>query len=121
MHPTGKMHRALGVDRIPAGRISGAEELGIKADLSDYIDNRNTDHPLGRIPSRAAGRSPQHDHLGDQPVFDHYLKFGGTKTLAIGTETILPRQSTSGRGCHDQFSNPLLAGRYDRDPLFHAH
>lgn len=117
----GKMHRAFGIDRVPARRIGGTEELGIEADLSNCIRNRDADHPFCRFPGGATGRPPQHHHLGNLPVFDYNFEFGGAESLAIGTKTILPWQPASGRGGHDPFSDPLLARRYYRDPLFDAH
>lgn len=40
VHPSGKMHRALAVNRIPAGRVGTAIELNFQADADGSLLQR---------------------------------------------------------------------------------
>ena len=92
----GKMHRALAVDRVPAGRIGITVELGIKTDFSNRILHRRADGAPGGLPRGSTRSAANNADIRNNTLFNLYLKFRSTEALTIVSKADLPWQSTSG-------------------------
>jgi hypothetical protein len=101
MDIAGEVDRALAVDGIPAGRIGRAEILDFQSDLNDGRFKPQVPDPFDRLPGRAAGGTADDPHLTDATVDGLDLKLGGPEFLSIPSQTNLPGQAASGRGCQD--------------------
>ncbi len=97
----GKMYRAAAMNRIPPCRIGNAEKLGIQSNPPRSLSYRQADHSFRRLPGCAAGGAANNQHRCYFSVFYHDLKFRSAETLAIVTESSLPRKAASGRRLHD--------------------
>jgi len=96
MNFTGKVNRTFAVQGIPAGRVGAAEKLGLQADLPGRRRHRQTDYGSRRLPGCPTGCATDDANTGNEPAVHLHLKFRGSEQLAIGTQTLLPGQTTSG-------------------------
>jgi hypothetical protein len=112
MNFTGKVNRTFAVQGIPAGRVGAAEKLGLQADLPGRRRHRQTDYGSRRLPGCPTGCATDDTNTGNEPAVHLHLKFRGSEQLAIGTQTLLPGQTTSG-GRADQGGAAMLFTRGD--------
>ena len=96
MHMPGKMHRALAVNGIPAGRVGTAEKLYLQAYLDGGFFDRTADDVAGRLPGGAARGAPFDGHGFNFTVRNRYVELRGAEPLAVSTQTILPGKAASG-------------------------
>lgn len=120
MNLPGEMNGALAVHRVPAGRIGGAVELGIKAGFAHRIFDRMTDQPPGNLPGRAARGTAHHPDVRNLTVLNLHLEFGRTEKLAIITKANLPWKPASGRWREEPSPGNFLAGGDERNFMFLA-
>lgn len=87
---------AFPVERVPAGRISLAEKLGLQTDSDHRFLHRRSDNAVGRLPTRAAGGPPDHFDGKDAAMAGGHRKFGGAESPTENPQADLPGKPASG-------------------------
>jgi hypothetical protein len=106
MYFSGKMHGALAVDGVPAGRIGTAEKLYFQADTGGRVGDMSADDTRRRLPGGAAGRTSSDNYSVNLPLFESNVEFRRTKAFLIFPQTALPGKPASGGGAnHTCFMN----------------
>ena len=117
MQVAGQMNGAAAADGVPAGWVSHAKKLGLKADLGQGPLHRDPLQPLRQIPGGAAGRPPKHLNTPQAAICYSDPKCRFAEAFAISAQTDLPGQgASSGRG-QDSRVGRLFSRCHDGDGL----
>ena len=101
-----KVHGALAVDGVPAGRIGAAEKLHFQADTGGRLGDFSPDDTLRRLPGGAAGSTSFDNDSVNLSIFESNFEFRRTKAFLIFPQTSLPGKPASGGGTnHACFMN----------------